>query len=178
MLLGAVAGLAGGTMSFVGRLAGFENVAAIIAGIAMILAALPSSDSPRSSNHGEDLRCRAAFLRPAGKLMSSSMVSSKFFLGLLLGFLPCGLVYAALMKAVGAANPAGRRAHAACFWYGNQHSLWSLSAWEHLPPHTRVARWGTTVSAFTVLVMGALLIARGIMAGAAMHCSMHHMGSM
>jgi 2-keto-4-pentenoate hydratase len=42
----------------------------------------------------------------------------------------------------------------------------------------KLARWGTTISAVTVLVMGALLIARGAMAGPAMHCHMQHMGSM
>jgi sulfite exporter TauE/SafE len=38
----------------------------------------------------------------------------------------------------------------------------------------RIARWGTTISAITVLVMGAILIARGALAGPfMMHC---HMG--
>src|SRR6201994_2777332 len=37
MLLGALAGLAGSAMGWVGRLAGLENVAAVVAGTAMIL---------------------------------------------------------------------------------------------------------------------------------------------
>jgi sulfite exporter TauE/SafE len=42
----------------------------------------------------------------------------------------------------------------------------------------KIARWGTTISAVTVLVMGMLLIARGAQAGNAMAGHMHHMISM
>ena len=42
----------------------------------------------------------------------------------------------------------------------------------------KIARWGTTISAVTVLVMGILLIARGTQAGNAMAGHMHHRMSM
>jgi sulfite exporter TauE/SafE len=176
MLLGAIAGLAGGTMGFVGHLAGFENVAAIIAGIAMVLAALILFGFSPLFKSWRGFAMPGRLLRPAGKLMSSSSVSSKFLLGLLLGFLPCGLVYAALLKAVGAANPLAGALTLLAFGMGTSASLVVVGLGASAATQ-RVARWGTTVSAFTVLVMGALLIARGVMAGP-MHCSMHHMGSM
>ena len=99
MLLGALAGLAGGAMGFVGRLAGFENTAAIVAGVAMVLTGLVLLRFRRlKSWRGFALPSR--FLRPVGKLISSRSAASKFALGLLMGFLPCGLIYAALMKAM------------------------------------------------------------------------------
>ena len=61
MLLGAIAGLAGGTMGFFGRLAGFENIAAIVAGVAMVLAALTLFGFHRSSNPGAGLHFLADF---------------------------------------------------------------------------------------------------------------------
>src|SRR3569833_4507978 len=47
----------------------------------------------------------ARLLRPAGKLIASPRSTSKFALGLMMGFLPCGLIYAALMRAIGSASP-------------------------------------------------------------------------
>jgi len=105
MLLGAIAGLAGGTMGFFGRLAGVENIAAIVAGIAMVLAGLTLFGLSPGLKSWRGFALPARLLRLAGKLMSSTSIASKLMLGLLMGFLPCGLVYAVLMKAVGAATP-------------------------------------------------------------------------
>ena len=108
--------------------------------------------------------------------MSSTQAGSKFLLGLLMGFLPCGLVYAALMKAVGTATPLAGALTLLAFGMGTSVSLIVVGLGASAATQ-QVARWGTTVSAVTVLVMGVLLIARGAMAGP-VHCSMHHMGSM
>jgi hypothetical protein len=150
MLLGAIAGLAGGTMGFVGRLAGVENLAAIVAGVAMVI---------------------------AGLVLLGLSPGSKFTLGTLMGFLPCGLVYAALMKALGAATPLGGALTLLAFGMGTSVALVVVGLGSSAATR-KLARWGTTISAVTVLVMGALLIARGAMAGPAMHCHMQHMGSM
>ncbi len=176
MLLGAIAGLAGGTMSFFGHLAGIENVAAVVAGIAMVLAGLALLGLTTIGKGWRGLALPSRLLRPAGKLMSSRSVQSKFTLGLLMGFLPCGLVYAALMKAVGAATPVAGALTLLAFGLGTSVALIAVGLGSSAATQ-KLARWGTTVSAVTVLVMGALLIARGAMAGP-LHCSIHHMGSM
>ena len=174
MLLGALAGLAGGTMGFVGHLAGFENTAAIIAGVAMIIAGLTLFGLTPGLRGWRGFALPSKLLRPAGKLISSQSAGSKFALGLLMGFLPCGLVYAALMKAVGAATPLGGALTLLAFGMGTSVALVVVGLGSSASTR-KLALWGTTVSAITVMLMGALLIARGVMAGHVEHCNMPNM---
>jgi sulfite exporter TauE/SafE len=177
MLLGALAGFAGGAMGFVGRLAGIENVAAIAAGAAMIIAGLVLFGLSPGLKGWRGFALPSRLLRPAGKLISSRSGGSKFLLGLLMGFLPCGLVYAALMKAIGAATPVGGALTLLAFGMGTSVALIVVGLGSSAATR-KLARWGTTVSAITVMVMGILLIARGLMAGPFLHCNMHNMGNM
>ena len=173
ILLGAVAGLAGGAMGWVGRLAGFENAAAIIAGAAMVVTALVMFVLARSFKGWGGFAMPGRLLRPVGRLISSPSSQAKFALGLLMGFLPCGLIYAALMKAVGMATPLGGALTMLAFGMGTSVALVVVGLGSSAATR-RIARWGTTISAITVLVMGAILIARGALAGPfMMHC---HMG--
>jgi hypothetical protein len=175
MLLGAVAGLAGGAMGWVGRFAGIENVAAIIAGIAMVFTALVMFGVASGFKGWGGIAMPGRLLRPASKLISSPSARSKFALGLLMGFLPCGLIYAALMKAIGAATPLGGMLTMLAFGMGTSVALVVVGLGSSAATR-KVARWGTTISAITVLVMGAILIARGALAGPYfMHCHMSHM---
>jgi sulfite exporter TauE/SafE len=102
---------------------------------------------------------------------------SKFTLGLLMGFLPCGLVYAALMKALGAATPLGGALTMLAFGLGTSVALVVVGLGSSAATR-KLARWGTTISAITVLAMGVLLIVRGAMAGSACTAHMHNMSSM
>jgi uncharacterized protein len=174
MFLGALAGLAGGTMGFVGRLAGFENTAAVIAGIAMMIAGLALFGSTPGLRGWRGFALPSRLLKPAGKLISSQSPVSKFALGLLMGFLPCGLVYAALMKAIGAATPLGGTLTLLAFGMGTSVALVVVGLGSSAFTR-KLARWGTTVSAITVMLMGALLIARVVMSGPVAHCNMPNM---
>ncbi len=174
MLLGALAGLAGGTMGFVGHLAGFENVAAIIGGVAMMIAGLTLFGLSPGMKAWRGFALPSRMLKPAGKLISSQSTGSKFTLGLLMGFLPCGLVYAALMKAIGAATPLGGAVTLLAFGLGTSVALIVVGLGSSASTR-KLARWGTIVSAITVMLMGALLIARGVMAGRVVHCNMPNM---
>ena len=176
-LLGAAVGLIGGSMRFVGRLAGIEGVAAIVAGIAMVLAGLVLLGMSPAFKGWRGLQMPSQLLRPAGRLMSSPSALSKFALGLMMGFLPCGLIYAALMKALGEATPLGGALTMLAFGLGTSVALVAVGLGSSAATR-KLARWGTTISAVTVLVMGILLIARGSMAGNAMAGHMHHMMSM
>jgi sulfite exporter TauE/SafE len=174
MLLGALAGLAGGTMGLIGRLAGFEHTAAIVAGILMILAGLALFGFSPIFKSWRGFALPSQFLKPASKLISSQAASSKFLLGLMMGFLPCGLVYAALMKAMGAATALGGALTLLAFGMGTSVALIVIGLGSSAFTR-KLARWGTTVSAITVILMGALLIARGVMARPVMHCNMPNM---
>jgi uncharacterized protein len=114
----------------------------------------------------------SSLLRPAGKLIASSAAGSKFALGLLMGFLPCGLVYAALMRAIGTASPLDGALTLLAFGMGTSLALVAVGIGSSVATQ-KIARWGTTVSAITVLLMGILLIGRGAFAGPVMHHHMH-----
>ena len=176
MLLGAVAGLAGGAMGWVGKLAGLEDTASIIAGIAMVLTALVMLGFGLGLNRWKGFALPLRLLRPAGKLISSPSVTAKFGLGTLMGFLPCGLIYAALMRAIAAATAAGGALTMLAFGVGTSAALIAVGLGASAATR-RVARWGTPISAITVFVMGALLIVRGVMTSSVIHCHMHHIAS-
>jgi hypothetical protein len=177
MLLGAAAGVAGGTMGFVGRLAGVQNVAAIVAGSAMLIAGLilfGLMPGRLGSLGWRGFALPGQFLRPVSKLISSRSVGSKFALGLLMGFLPCGLVYAALMRALGTATAWGGAITLLAFAAGTSVALLAVGLGASAATR-KLARWGTTISAITVMAMGALLIFRGALAPHVMRCNMLHM---
>jgi len=173
MLLGGIAGLAGGAVSWVGRLDGVANVAAIVAGAAMVLTGIAMLGlAPPGLRGWRGLAMPARLLGPAGALMASSTATSKFVLGLLLGFLPCGLVYAALMKAVGTASVLNGAFTMLAFGLGTSVALVAIGIGSSAATR-KIARWGTTVSAVTVLVMGLVLIARGTLTKPVNHCHLH-----
>jgi sulfite exporter TauE/SafE len=176
MALGALAGIAGGTVGFLGRLAGWQNVATIVAGIAMVLAGLTLFGIGPGKNGWRGFALPSRFLKPVGALISSRTIKSKFALGLLLGFLPCGLVYAALMKAVGTAAPLAGALTLLAFGVGTSLALVLVGVGSSAITR-RVARWGTTISAITVVLLGALLITRGVITHPAEQCPIcntHH----
>lgn len=174
MLLGAIAGFAGGAMGWVGQLAGFQNVAAIVAGTAMVLTGIAMFGFAPGLQDWRGFALPARFLRPAGKLIASPQPFAKFVLGLMMGFLPCGLIYAALMKAIGSASPGEGALTMLAFALGTSVALVVVGLGSSAAT-MKLARWGTTVSALTVLAMGLILIGRGALAGPMTHHHMMHM---
>ena len=176
--LGAAAGLAGGTMGFVGRLAGLSGVAATVAGGLMILAGLVMLNIiPASVLLGANtLHIASRMLRPLGSLVSSPGIANRFALGLSLGFLPCGLVYAALLKSVATASALQGAFSMFAFGLGTAGSLLLLGIFSSvLSP--KLNRWGSKLAAVSVMLLGCLLLWRGsipglVMAGA--HCHALH----
>ncbi len=172
MALGAAAGFAGEAMSWVGRLGGIENIAAIVAGIAMVLAGIAMFGFTPAFQRWRGFSLPSRLLRPAGRLIASPAAGSKFALGLLMGFLPCGLVYAALMRSIGTASLIDGALAMLAFGMGTSVALIVVGIGSSAATQ-KVARWGTTVSAVTVLIMGIVLIGRGAFADRGMHHPMH-----
>jgi sulfite exporter TauE/SafE len=175
--LGAVAGVAGGTLGFMGRLAGFSHTLAIVSGGLMILVGLSMLGIIPSRLLGSTLlRIPSAFLRRIGKLLSSPGSGSRFLLGLGLGFLPCGLIYAALFKAMATASPVAGAATMFAFGLGTAGSLLALGLFSSAI-RMRFNRWGSQLAAAGVTLMGFLLVWRGTMSGMLMmggHVHAHH----
>ncbi len=171
--LGFLAGVAGATIGQLGRMAGLRNGAAVVAGILMILAGLALSDwIPREWGLLEHWSLAAAIRRGIGGFMQSPSAGGKFAMGLLLGFLPCGLVYAALLKAMGTAGAFSGCLTMMSFGCGSVAPLTTIGMFSSSLAR-RLGPWARHLPAAGVLLAGAFILARGLMPqGASGH--MHH----
>lgn len=164
-VLGAVAGIAGNTIGLAGRLAGVGSVLGIVGGVLMIVAGLfMFGIFPASGVFGSLFRVTSRFLRPLSGLVSAPGVSRRFLLGLALGLLPCGLIYAALIRALATGSALWGAATMAAFGAGTAGSLLAVGIFSSALRGT-LSRWGTQLAAVSVILMGALLIVRGTMPG-------------
>jgi hypothetical protein len=163
-LLGAVAGLAGGTVGFVGDLAGIENIAAIVAGALMVVAGVIMLDliPSRRLQKLNPLLYGAKFLRPLSRLFASTSIGSKFPLGIALGFLPCGLIYAALLKSLATGTVLAGALTMTAFGFGTAGSLLAIGIFSSAISVT-LSRWGGKLAAVSVLLLGLFMVSRGVM---------------
>ena len=154
-LLGAIAGAAGGGIGMLGRMVGLASGARVFAGSAMIVGGilmvglLPSNSLVTIQNRGITKRIGRRLLAPKGK----------FTLGLTLGFLPCGLVYAALLKAVDSGSALAGAGTMLAFGAGTAVALLSLGA---ASSFLRFPRWSNRIAAVSMMLAGGLLVWRGL----------------
>jgi len=161
--LGALAGFAGGTLGLVGRLAGFTHTLAIVAGVLMIVVGLSLLGLiPTSIPANRLFRIPSSFLRCVGRLLSTGGSSDRFLLGLALGFLPCGLIYAALLKAMATGNVVKGAATMLAFGLGTAGALLALGMFSSAI-RVRLNRWGSQFAAVGVTLMGIALVWRASM---------------
>ena len=160
MMLGATAGALGKGIGAVGRLAGWASGARIVAGAAMILSGILMIGLFRS-NGLITLKQPARLSRWLGRNLLGP--ARKFQLGLMLGFLPCGLIYAALLKAMDTGSPVGGALTMLAFGSGTAAALLSLGLASSFAGF-RLARWSTKVAAICIMASGAVLLYRGLTA--------------
>jgi uncharacterized protein len=128
----------------------------IVVGIAM-LGVIPSSVL------GNRLfRVPASLLRRFGRLISASGATNRFALGLALGLLPCGLIYAALLKAMATGSALAGALTMLAFGLGTASSLLALGIFSSAI-RLRFNRWGSQLAAVGVMALGMMLIWRGTM---------------
>jgi sulfite exporter TauE/SafE len=148
MALGAVAGSLGRTLMFLG------GTATVIAGGAMIVAGLLMTGVARSQDL-ITIRPGGRFSRLTGSLLRAGR--NKFALGLALGFLPCGLVYAALLKAMHAAGPVAGAVTMLAFGAGTSVALFAVGYGAAF-----CGRWMQRLAPISVMIAGAVLVWRGL----------------
>ncbi len=170
--LGAVAGTAGRTMGAMGRLAGFGHILAIVAGTAMIILGivLLGVIPLRIQTF---FRVPMTFLKRVGRLVSAPGSGSRFLLGLAIGFLPCGLIYAALLKAMATGSPIAGASTMLAFGLGTACALLAIGLFSSAL-RMRINRWGSQLAAVSVMVMGILLVWRGTLPAMKMMMQGHH----
>lgn len=172
--LGAAAGASGSGMVQVGRLAGVEKTAAIVAGCFMIVAGLLVSGLLSKRSLVQVGAPPGFFSRMAGRILRAGANANKFVLGLLMGFLPCGLVYAGLLKAVETASPAGGALSMLAFGAGTSGALLALGFFASAIT-SRLGRYANVLASASMVLLGAYLLYRGIYAGPPMMqgCPLH-----
>ena len=110
----------------------------------------------------------ALFSRSIGRLLVSSRALGKFGLGLMLGFLPCGLIYGALLKAVETARPLAGAVTMAAFGMGTAVALLAMGMASSFAG-LRMGVWGNRLAGASILLAGAILVWRGFTAGPVCH---------
>ena len=174
-VLGAVAGWLGCGMSLVGSIAGIQNTAAIISGVFMMVAGLLLWGALKGNGLiqiGQASRLTAM----AGRLLRLTTARGRFFTGLLMGLLPCGMIYAALLRSVASATPLAGALDMAAFGAGTAGPLLGLGVFSvtinRLFATNRWGLKGPNWAAAGVMLMGAALIWRGLVTPAQ---HFHHM---
>jgi hypothetical protein len=169
--LGMVAGWFGSGVALAGAMAGVQNAAAIVGGVLMIAAGMLITAPAVRGNQLIRIGPGSRLSRVAGKLLRITSPRGKFAMGLVMGLLPCGLIYAALLRSVAAASPLSGAMNMAAFGAGTAGPLFGLGVFS-----VTITRWiglrGQNWAAAGVLLMGAVLLWRGL-ADPALH--LHHM---
>ena len=153
-------------MSAIGRLAGIQQAASLdrrMPHAARRSSFFPAQSPPRSLVQIDRIGLSRLYSRTAGKLMLSPSPASKLVLGLALGFLPCGLLYAALLKAMATGSAIGGAVSMAAFGVGTAGTLLAIGLFSSTIK-LRLGRWSGMLSAASVAAMGAFLIWRGFIA--------------
>jgi sulfite exporter TauE/SafE len=124
---GLAAGAIGAALDVAGSLAGFQRIAAIIAGVTMILwgvLALLQLRGVRIFKHGSGNGRISRFLRRGFSLVSDKPpVVRAAVVGLLSGFLPCGWLWAFVVTAAGTGSAVKGAAVMVAFWAGTVPAL-------------------------------------------------------
>jgi sulfite exporter TauE/SafE len=126
-VFGLAAGAVGAALDVAGSLAGFQRIAAIIAGVTMILwgvFALLQIRGLRIFKHGSGTGRIAGMMRRGFSLVSDKPpVVRAGVVGLLSGFLPCGWLWAFVVTAAGTGSSLKGAAVMTAFWAGTVPAL-------------------------------------------------------
>jgi uncharacterized protein len=156
-LLGLVFGLAGRSAA----LAGFQRWASLIAGAAVLIALIPAT---RRNLALPATKSVAGLKRAFGALLRRRGLGALYLLGVLNGFLPCGLVYVACAGAVTLGSASRGVAYLLAFGIGTVPMMFGIG---FVGKNFQMAlrfRWQRLIPACVALV-GVLLLLRGLALG-------------
>lgn len=163
--LGTIAGLLGRGVDFAGHLAGISRAAMTMSGVLLILAGVLMWGSFEATSRlgNASIRITSRLLKPLAKFMSSTKSVDRFYLGLGLGFLPCGLVYMALLRSVATATPWNGALSMLAFGLGTAGALVALGIFSSAIK-MRFHRLGSRIAAVGVMALGIFLLLRSTLA--------------
>jgi sulfite exporter TauE/SafE len=122
--LGAILGLLGGRIA----LAGAQQVVSIILGVVIIIAVLlPQKYKNYFAQHPFTQKLAQPLKENIGVLFKKGTFSAMFLIGILNGFLPCGLVYVALAGAIASGDAISGAAVMILFGLGTVPAMFAAS---------------------------------------------------
>ena len=169
-LLGGMMGATGSFSAVASNISGIQQGALIFAGVLIIIMALAMSGwLPLGQIFGDTANPKGLVIKGFQKLLQIRSIPAYFPLGLLLGLLPCGPVYTALLAAAGTGMHAATTLEGVvkgmgvmlCFGIGTAPTLFVLAklvdmGW--LKNRQLIYRIGTTL----MLIVGVYVIYQGI----------------
>jgi len=157
--MGIAAGALGQAVDLAGSVLGFQRAASVLAGGLLILYALLSLIDllPFLASTGGSL-----FARVAG-LFRKRSPNNAFFTGILLGFLPCGLVYSAVIAAAAQGGVVKGGLGLVLFGLGTLPAMVGLSMVDELLARHRAII--NRISIVFLLIMGGWFVWQGLVAG-------------
>ncbi len=161
-LLGALGGTLGSALQVAGALVGLQRAAAIVAGGLLFITGLANllSLSPGGG--------ASQWIGKMTAQLSRRMPGHPYGLGLLLGFLPCGLLYSAVVAAMATGNALTGAAGLVIFGLGTAPALFGISLADALFVRRRATL--NRLSQVFVLVMGAWFLWNAVVPA---HLPMH-----
>ena len=120
--IGAVMGLFGSFVNVAGRMAGWQDVVAVLAGLLMVAMGLGAALQSLWVKSVEG-RLAGRVLAAVRRLAGHEAPVRAYPLGLVLGFLPCGLSYSAFAAAAATGSPVAGMAIALAFGAGTLPAL-------------------------------------------------------
>ncbi len=154
-ILGAVFGMAGSSIAFFG----YQQWLSVILGILIIIFILLPKKAFARQNPVMHVfeKIRASL----GKLFIRKNYHSVYFIGLLNGLLPCGLVYLAIAGAVSTGSVVKSSLFMAAFGLGTLPVMWSIAFFGGFI-NLRVRQGIKKLYPYVMLAMAILLIIRGL----------------
>lgn len=121
-ILGAAAGAAGAAFQIAGALMGLHRVAAAVAGAALVASALAGLFKSRWS-----LEPHGGWFGSVTRRFQQRLPGHPYFVGLVLGLLPCGLIYTAVVGAVARGSAIGGAEALLLFGVGTVPALFGVA---------------------------------------------------
>lgn len=158
--IGGVMGLTGSFVNTAGRLAGFQQAVAVAAGALMVVMGLGAAGVTRRLR-GVEQRVTARVLGAVSGAVEGGGAGRFYALGVLLGFLPCGLSYSAFVGAAATGGLPQGLLFALAFGLGTVPALLLVGTATTLLS-ARVRGVLYRAGGLAVAAVGALFLARGL----------------
>ena len=158
--IGTAMGLAGSFVDVAGRIAGLQSAAAVLAGLVLIALGLGAAGLAGWAKRLE-ARSVERLLRVVRRMIGDGGAGRGYPLGILLGFLPCGLSYSAFIGAAATGSPVRGLLFASIFALGTLPAMMlagGVTAW--LGARTRGVLY--RAGGVLVAVLGLLFLLRGL----------------